>query len=361
MSDIDGALIQPGISKSGEVDSLLIEKFTGKVHEVWEKTEGLMGHFDAQSVTGTNMISNKFLGDTELQVLQPGQDPPPTDTEFDKNALVVDTTVIGRNYVQQLHDVQNDIDGLKSKLAKRQVTKIKRLEDEMIIQQLLYGALNNFESADAGADGGRTAPRVSGHGYSILVDISDAQAIDPYTMLASIEEALEQMVLQEMEVDEVTCVLPWTYWNVLNDAEMIQSKDYELVSGKTISGFKLKSYNVAIIPSNRFPKVANDANNRHLLSRASNNYRYDATATMLTAVACLFTYEALLLGYTLEIQGDIWLHKGSKGYFIDSWLAEGAIPDRWEACAAVFKGGSENTTIKNRAARKAQITRAVSL
>ena len=104
------------ISKSGLVDSLLIEKFNGKVHEAYLKGENLRAYFDMQSVTGTNMISNKYLGDTAIQALVPGQTALATNTEADKNALVVDTAVIARNAVAQLHDVQNDIDGISPRL-----------------------------------------------------------------------------------------------------------------------------------------------------------------------------------------------------------------------------------------------------
>jgi hypothetical protein len=361
MSDINGQMIQSAVSNSGLVDSLLIEKFTGKVHDAWLKTESLMERFDMQSVKGTNTISNKYLGETDLQTLTPGQDPPPTPTEFEKNALVVDAIVIGRNYVQQLHDVQNDIAGLKSKLVNKQTKKLRAMEDTMIIQQLLHGGLNNFESQDAGVDGGRVAPRVSGQGYSVKIVISDTQSEDPFSLVASIEECMEQMLIQEMDVEDVSCIMPWTYFNCLLDSAHVISKEYEILSGKTIDGFVLKSFNVPVVASNRFPKTLSSAepSGHHLLSKATNGYRYDAVANSLLGVAVLYTPEALLLGYTLELQSDVWQDKATKGYFIDTWLSEGAIPDRWEATGIVLRGGSDNARITTRANRKAMITRTI--
>lgn len=350
---VPNQMTNPAISKSGLVDSLLIEKFNGKVHEAYLKGENLRAYFDMQTVTGTNMISNKYLGDTAIQALVPGQTAQATNTEADKNALVVDTAVIARNAVAQLHDVQNDIDGIKSKIAANQVKQLKKLEDSMIVQQLIYGAISNTQTA-------RTNPRVSGHGFSIRLDISDVQAGDPNCILAAIEDCLEKQVLQEIEVGDVVCILPWVTFNVLMDAERLVSSDYVPIGSASEVGtphFKLKSYNVPVLPSNRFPKTTAAS----ILSNPTNGARYTADATQLTCIGVLFAPDALLIGQTLEVQGDIWFDKDSKSYFIDTWYAEGAIPDRWESVSAIFGGGSENAAIKARAGRKATVTRTVTL
>lgn len=343
-------LVNPAVSASGEVDSLLIEKFNGKVHEEYLKGENLQMFFDMQEVQGTNMVSNKYIGETELQTLIPGQEAEGSAVEYDKNALVVDTSVISRNIVAQLHDVQSDIEGNKSKIAKNQVKKLKQLEDEMIIQQMLLGAISNTEAA-------RTTPRVKGHGFSIKIDISNAQADEANSMLAAIEAALEAQVEQEVDVENIVALMPWKYFNVLADAERLVNKDYVTESGVTISGFVLKRWNIPVMPSNRFPKVVHSGSNHHLLSNAQNDNRYDTTAEMLNAVAVLFAPDALLLGRTIDLQGDIFWDKKTKSWFIDSWFAEGAIPDRWEAVAAVFRGAAaDNAEITARARRKAART-----
>lgn len=79
-------LTNVAVSASGEVDSLLIEKFNGKVNEQYLKGENILSYFDVQTVTGTNTVSNKYLGETELQVLAPGQSPNATPTQADKTS-----------------------------------------------------------------------------------------------------------------------------------------------------------------------------------------------------------------------------------------------------------------------------------
>lgn len=351
-------LTNVAVSASGEVDSLLIEKFNGKVNEQYLKGENILSYFDVQTVTGTNTVSNKYLGETELQVLAPGQSPNATPTQADKNQLVIDTTVIARNTVAHIHDVQGDIDSLKPKLAMNQAKQLKRLEDQMAIQQMLLGGIANTEAK-------RTKPRVKGHGFSINVNVTESEALaNPQYVMAAVEYALEQQLEQEVDISDVAILMPWKFFNSLRDADRIVDKTYTISqSGATISGFVLSSYNCPVIPSNRFPTFA-QGQVHHLLSNEDNGYRYDPIAEMNGAVAVLFTADALLVGRTIEVTGDIFYEKKEKTYYIDTFMAEGAIPDRWEAVSVVTtkrngtSGAAEGTgedhaTVLARAQRKA--------
>jgi hypothetical protein len=352
-------LTNVAVSASGEVDSLLIEKFNGKVNEQYLKGENIMSYFDVQSVTGTNTVSNKYLGETELQVLAPGQSPAATSTQADKNQLVIDATVIARNTVAHLHDVQGDIDSLKPKLAANQAKQLKRMEDEMLIQQMLLGGISNTKAK-------RNTPRVKGHGFSINVEVDEREAlINPQYVMAAVEFALEQQLEQEVDISDVAILMPWRYFNVLRDADRIVDKTYTISqSGATIQGFTLSSYNCPVIPSNRFPKFTS-SQAHHLLSNEDNGYRYDSTASMNGAIAVLFTADALLVGRSIDVTGDIFYEKKEKTYYIDTFLSEGAIPDRWEAVSVVTtkrnlttgvvetSGAEQHTQVLNRAMRKA--------
>lgn len=357
-------LTNSGVSASGEVPTLLIEKFIGKVHEEFLKGENIMSYFDLQSVVGTNMVSNKYFGETQVQVLAPGQSPEATDTDFDKNALVVDTSLIARNTVAHIHDVQNDIDGLKSKLAANQAKQLKKVEDKLLCQQLIFGGFTNFQAgaATAPATGGRAKPRVSGHGFSINVPVDATKATTkPNYLMAAIEYAIEKQLEQEVEVNELIILMPWADFNCLRDAERIVNTRYTTSTGTDINGFTLKSYNIPVVPTNRFPSAADvaavTAGKHSLLSNKNNGYRYDATTGMDKVHAVIFQTDALLVGRTIDVTGDIFYDKKEKTYYIDTFMAEGAIPDRWESVSVVHSASNEaDTVITARAARKAVVT-----
>lgn len=355
-------MTNPAVSASGEVSSLLIDKFNGKVHMAYEEGENIMSYFSMESVTGTNMVSNKYFGTTEVQVLAPGQSPKATAVGFDKNALVVDTSIIARNTVAHINDVQNDIEGVKSKMAMNQAKELKKVEDYMLIQQLIYGGMTNFKSTDAGVTG-RTAPRVKGHGYSVDVRGDEAKFhTSPNYIMGGIEYAIEQQVLQDVDINDLIILMPWTSFNALRDAERITNANYTLSNGTTVDGFVLKSYNLPVKPSNRFPsadQVADTANGiHHLLSNDDNGNRYDPTDGMDKCVAIIFNTDALLVGQTVELNSDIFYEKKEKTFYIDTWLAEGAIPDRWESVSIVRSTteAEDDTELTMRANRKAIMT-----
>lgn len=351
-------LVNPAVSASGEVDSLLIEKFDGQVKLAYTEKKNMMQYFDLREVTGTNSVSNKYMGETGVQALAPGKDPKGQSAEFDKNRLVIDTTVISRNNVGLLADVQDDI-MTKGKLAVNQVQALLYLEDRMLIQQLSYSSRTNTSAARS------AKPRVRGHGFSIEVVISDDQAEDPNSLLAAIEFALEQQLEQNVPVERMAGLMPYKYFNVLRDAERIINATYVTVSDAQVKGFVLKSYNLPIVPTNQFPNRTRDqvdadgtAIDHHLLSNPANGNRYDIADADLTAVCILFGDESLMVGRSISLQGKIWFNDSNKTWYIDSWMAEGAIPDRWEQVATVRRGASTNNAdVVKRANRKAMVAR----
>lgn len=353
-------LVNPAVSTSGEVDTLLIEKFDGQVKLAYKENINMMRYFDLKPVVGTNSVSNKYMGTTQVQGLAAGADVKGTTVEFDKNQLVIDTVVIARNNVGLLADVQDDIQ-TKGKLAVDQVEQLSYVEDRMLIQQTAYGAIKNTEAK-------RTKPRVRGHGFSTDCRVKAETMEYPTAVQSALEYVLEKMVKQNVPIQKIACVMDWTYFNVLRDAERIVNATYTTSSGTTINGFVLKSYNMPIIPTNQMPNKARDQQNldgtvsdHHLLSNANNAYRYDildnsSDDDMSNVVATLFGSESLMVGRSIDLQGKIWMNDNNKTWYIDSWMSEGAIPDRWEHLGIVRvvadAKAAEDIAVRKRANRK---------
>lgn len=359
-------LTNPAVPNNTEVPTLLIEKFNGKVHEAYGKGENLLTKFMVNRVVGTNMVSNKYIGETELQVLTPGQEPEATTTEFNKNALIVDTTILGRNVVSNIHDIQNDFDAM-SKLASNQVIKLKQQEDQMVLQQLLAGGFTGgtFDPHANTITGG--VSRVAGQGVSISVDLKDdnTQALDPYQLLAAIEIAIMGLVVQRVPVASMEIVVPVSEYATLVDYKIIAesqggSNEADMMNLSGLTG-TLKGWNMKITGSTEFTQMKMNPNfgeTHNLLSNASNGYRYDVTADMTSANAIIFGKDGLLAGETISLQGDIFFDKKSKGYFVDSWYAEGCIPDRYDNIAIVgSNNAAENTVVSAKAKGKSTATK----
>lgn len=360
-------MTNPAVPNNTEVDSLLIEKFNGTVHEAYQTGENLLSMFPLQEVVGTNMVSNKSMGETTLQVLTPGQDPEATDTEFNKNALIVDTIVLGRNTVHTLHDIQNDFQ-VMTRLSSNQVGKLKSLENQMVIQQALAGALTGgtFDPYANTITGG--VSRVSGQGVAINVELNSdlTQSKDPYQLVSAIEIALMGLVVQKVPLYGMKIIVPINEFSILSDYGYVATANgggSNELSGTNFSGLTgtLKGYNIPVVGSAEFTLMKmnpHDGETHHLLSNANNGNRYDVTADMQVAHAVIVTPDSLLCGRTIGLMSDIFFDKKTKGYFIDSWFAEGAIPDRYDSLAVVASTGTgDNAVVLAKAKGKATATK----
>lgn len=320
-------LTNPAVSASGQVSNLLIERFTGIVHEQMLKKEMIVSHFSQQDVVGTNQVTNKSIGETELQVLIAGQEPESSGTDLDNHSLVVDTVILARNTIALLHMIQSDIE-VQNKLAKNHVKKLIQLQDETLLTQIMYGAKV--------ADG-----RVSGHfgGNSVtLAAVGDEE--DPVKYLRGMERLV--LMMNEKEVDRMEMIFscPWAQFYVLMDNEKLSNGDYETAgNGGVVKGYIVKAYGFPIVPTNRIRQKTQEsikAGSHHQLSNASNGYRYDTTEAIKNCVGILFGMDALLVGRTMGIDSDMYFNKRLKTNFIDTWFSFGAIADRYEYCGAMF-------------------------
>lgn len=77
---------------------------------------------------------------------------------------------------------------------------------------------------------------------------------------------------------------------------------------------------------------------------------------MADVVAVIFGTEALMVGRSISMQGKIWWNDDNKCFYIDTWMSEGAIPDRWEQLSVVrvVADGSavDDIAVRKRANRK---------
>lgn len=357
-------LTNPAVSHSGEVDSLLIERFTGQVHAEYQKGENLLSNFEVQEVTGTNMVSNKFIGGTTVQRLVAGQEPEATPTSMDKNALVVDTVLLARNTVAMLHDIQSDIK-VSGRLATNQAGKLKEIEDQMVVQQLITGASTGGTYDGIKVTGGTR--RLPSHGAAVKVLVKETQLADPYVLVSAIEWAINGLIAQKTPIAGMKVLVPVNEFSTLCDLGVVSADGVsQTIEGEYMSGLtgRFKSYGIQVVGSQEFTAILamaaqGAADNHHLLSNADNGYRYDVTAAVQKARAVVFSRDALLCGRTIALQGDIFFDKKTKTYFIDSWFSEGAIPDRYDNMAVVLSNGSTATQseVIAKATAKARLTK----
>lgn len=321
------ALTNPAVSSSGQVDNLLIERFTGIIHEQMLRKESIVSHFSVQDVVGTNQVTNKSIGDTELQALIPGQEPESSQVSLDNHSLVIDTVILARNTIAMLHMIQSDI-SVQNKLAKNHVKKLIQLQDETLLTQIIKGSI---------VSSGRVPGHNGGNNVTLAVN---GDEVDPVKYLRALESLVLQMNEKEVDNEEMVFSCPWAQYYVLMDNDKLSNGDFvpggSGANGSVVTGVIVKAYGFPIVPTNRIRQKATPAGFHHQLSNASNAYRYDTAENIKHCVGVLFGMDALLVGRTMGVESDMYFNKRLKTNFIDSWFSFGAIADRYEYCGAIF-------------------------
>lgn len=308
---------------TGAVDELFIERFTGIVEGTIERRSVLAGLIPMQTVTGTNTISKKAVGEATLQTLVPGSTPDGTPVEISRNSLTIDTVVLARNVFPLLETIQNDFDAQRS-VAGEHGKKIAKFQDNAFFIQAFKAAL--LSTPPYGALPGWVG------GTKVTMGAAGDRA-DPVLLFAKIRKLWEEMAIKDVDViaDDVRLyVTPSEYYTLLDNDYLINT-EYKTSEGNSVNGMVLKVLGVPVVMTNNLPQ-SNITN--HLLSTAGNSNAYNGDFSK--AVCACFSARALLAGSSIQLQSKAWFDDNSKDWKLDTWLSFGVTPDLAAYAGAIY-------------------------
>ncbi len=335
MSDVTagfetGALTRSGHQFSvdtGTVNPLYIEEYGGEVESQIIKTSIMKQFITMKSIRGTDTVTNDRIGTTSLQAVSPGVRPAPGVAEFDNVSVKVDTIILARNNVNLLADFQAHYN-VRAELGQDHGKIIGRFFDEALLIQGVKAA--NIIKGD-GTAGTTRLPE----GWKGGVQIDLAAAGDenvPDKLQRGIEDLCEGIELNDIDIEgAVLFVNPTQYYTLLRNDKLINSQ-YSTANGDYAEGTVLKSCGLPIFKTNRLPQ---EAVVDHYLSNAGNNAAYDVSAEEAKVVALLMMPKALLAGETIPLTSKVYYSDIELQWFIDSYLAFGATPNRAEMAGVV--------------------------
>lgn len=306
---------------SGDDLALTIELFTGEVEGTIQREAKIVPYINMRPVVGTSTLTNEGIGESTLQVLKKGEAPDPTINQANQVSVTVETTVIARNWIAQIDDIQKNYN-FRAEIASEHGKTISKFTDHAL----------SIIGAKAGM---RTASEygLPGHSAATQVLIDPADRVDPAALIVAFQELFKGFNLKDVnpQSDGVIVVVPPDVYWALSSAEQIMNKDYITAQGNNIYGADfLKAFGVPIISSNNLP---NSAITDHFLSTVRNGKIFDGDFTKLVAVA--FSPKAILAGQTVSLSTDMWWDSLTKGYYIDAWLAFSATPNRVEYAGVI--------------------------
>lgn len=318
-----GDLTRPGHQggvDTGTVNPLYIEEYGGEVDSQIIKTSIMRGFIKVQSVRGTDTITNDQVGTTSLQAVAPGVRPTPGVAQFDNVSVKVDTVILARNNVAMLDDFQNKYN-VRAELGKDHGKIIGRFYDEAHLIQ------------------GMKAARITGAGLlpgfqpgTVVTLDAAGDEVDPDKLQRAIEDMCQEIEEKDMDLDGFALFMPPAQYYALLRNDKLVDGDFSMGNGDYAKAKVMNSCGVAIFKTNRLPT---EAVTDHYLSNAGNSAAYDVTAAEAKIRVLALHRDALLAGETIPLTSKVYWSDIEIQWFIDSYLAFGATPNRGEYAALI--------------------------
>lgn len=334
---------------SGNINPMYIEEYGGEVEHRFLKDSFMRQFFKFKSVRGTDTITNDRIGSTALQKVARGIRPTDSAPTFDNISVKVDTIVLARTTQFLLDDFLSHIDVRKEVGMEHGKTIGKFFDESFLVQGIKASQITNVDPAGVSTGGWadavttgskpasviRTAP-VDFSGGSVVILDAPGDEVDPELLELAIQDLCQTIEEKDLDIaDAVLLMRPAQYYALLKNDKLLD-KDFSTSNGDYAKGKVLKSNDVRIQTTNRFPKQA-DVGVTHYLSNAGNGNAYNVTQADVNCKVVLLMPKALLAGETIPLTSKVYYENTELQWFIDSYLAYGVTPNRAEMAGGIYR------------------------
>lgn len=329
MSLLDTTPVRPNQqNQAGSIDKLAIERFTGVVEGTIQRASKLAPHVKFETVKGTDTLTNKGIGEVDLQVLVPGEAPDGTGADISKATVTVETVTLARNILPTLETLQTDFN-IAQQLGLEHGKKHAKFTDQAAFIAAVKTAMLT-ESAYSAGSAGKPKGFFGGNRFTLA---SSTDVTDPAALYAAVAELMT--VFQEKDVDPSVDGIVLAFrpreFNILMQAEQIINGQYHTADGTKQEGLIFKAFGCPVVNSNNVPST-NVVN--HPLSTVKNSNFFDGDFTKV--VACALTPRALLAGASIPLTTKVWFNDLDKQTYVDSWQAFSLASNRAEYAGVIL-------------------------
>ena len=352
LQDISANLNWPGqenfdIAGTGDKMALAIEKFDSTVHTTVQKESITAGVFTKKPLVGTDTMSNSAMGNPILQKVEPGKEPAGQPIEVGKMIVQVKTPIIARVTEPMLAAIQDHLD-IKSRTPANFGKKIAKHEDEVMFVQVVKSALYEHDTIvpihppTAGTTkSGKGTGGILKMGTNIPLN-SIGDETDPDKLDVAIM-AFHQG-LAEADLDPTTegflYMAPAQYFALLKSDKIINT-DYSDGNGNYANATVAKVSGIRLKMTNRLPQAQNDASAGYTQNDGSIYDLYGAAYAIseeeAKVVAAYCTGDAIMVAQAIPLTTKVYWDDRTLTWFIDSYEAFGAAPDRTDLVGCIFK------------------------
>ena len=329
--DYSGDLMFPSSQNfSADKFALTIEKFDGRVHETMQNAGILDSVFEFRPLVGTDTMSNNVMGNPTLQKVEAGVEPAGKQIEVGKQIVQVKTPIIARVIEAMLPAIQDHLD-IKSRTPANFGKRIAKSIDEVLFVQIVKSVLYDDGAGDG--SGGilpkGTVVNLGAGGDELLAD----------ELTTAVYDVAQGLAEGEIEMyDGKLYMAPAQYFTLLKNQDLLNA-DFNKDNGSfahasihTVSG-------MPIVMTNRISQAVDTVAAPAFTDSTASLYgaAYETSAAEAKAVALFATPDSIMVAQSIPLTSDVYWDKKTLSWFIDSYLAIGAAPDRTDVNGAVFK------------------------
>jgi hypothetical protein len=327
---------------------MAIEKFDATVHTTVQKESILSGMFQWKPLIGTDTMSNAAMGDPILQAVTPGKEPEGKTIETGKMIVQVKTPIIARVTEPMLAAVQDHLD-IKGRTPANFGKKIGKHEDEVLFVQTVKSILYEHETIvpiHPPTDGTTVSNKGTGgiliQGTTVTLnsggDETDADKMD--TAVTSLHQQLAEADLDPMS-DGYLYMAPEQYFTLLKSDKLI-NVDYSSGNGNYAGAMVSRVSGLPIKMTNRMSQTQNDSDTGSTTTNGDSIYElygsaYATSEEEANIVAQYISSQTIMVAASIPLTTKVYWDDRLLCWFIDSYEAFGAAPDRTDLCGGIFK------------------------
>lgn len=317
-------------NQTGDDRALVIEQYTGIVEGTIERDSIMQNIVPVRTVRGTDTFTNRGVGKSTLQKIARGVTPQATSTDFGRNAVTVDTTVIAREQFAMLDVFLTNID-VRQEVGREQGKEISKFWDQTFAIQALKASLLTESTFKGAGASGKPAGHFGGsqHVLGSALDLSD-----PALLYEGLGELLLKMKKKDVnpKMDDVILILRPDEFFTLGQSELLVNQNYITSNGSEIVGASmLKAYGIPVFEHNSIPLL--EAVTGHLYSNTANGNAYDGDFSKCAALA--MSPRSIMAGAAIPLTTAVFWDEKDKTHYVDSYLSFAVGPNRAEYAAVL--------------------------
>jgi len=323
--------------------AMLIERFSGRVDEIYQKEALAPGMWSMIPLIGTDTLSNAAMGQPTLSKVVAGVEPTPGEIEVGKMIVQVRQPIIAKIITGMLAEVQDHL-SIGSRTPMNFAKKIAKHEDILLLLQCIKASLyehTTIEPTQIAVSGKGTAGILAQGSTVTLATANDEKDADKLEIaITTMHQALSELDLDPM-ADGYAFMRPEQYFTLLKSDKLINS-DYSAGNGDFANAMVSKVSGLPIRMTNRILNTADTfSSNRTADSIAklyavSGDTHYETSATEAKCKVIYATSDTIMVAQAIPLTNEVFWDQKTLSWYIQSYEAIGAAPNRTDMCGAVF-------------------------